>query len=879
MAAATIEAPVATDDAIADVARVLVESGRVVPGLSVDDDGRARSWWWPLPTATQRGLIASIVSDPSPDGQRAAAHQLEQAVDQLVRARLATVPVPRLRGRPSRATVWFRSLTSSDPWLPTTFDVDEALALATAASGWVRSGAVVGGRVRLCLRIHEPEPAPKRRKRSWRVELLAQDRDEPSMVVPLQHVWERRTPFGPSMIQETLTGLGRMARLAPELASALDEAAPTDLTVDDRTVVTLLRVRAVALDEAGIGLLLPAWWTRRPRLGLRARVRSAPKAVTKGGVGLNAIVAFEWEAALGDEPLTAADLKALQQAADAKQSLVRVRGQWVELDPGRIDTLLHSVGTRDTASASQLLRAGLGLDDLDAEQDADVLGVDASDIRWLHLLLEGALHARVEPIATPQGFDGELRPYQERGVGWLSFLGGLGLGACLADDMGLGKTPQLIANVLVDALEAPTLVVCPVSVLGNWERELARFAPDLRVLSHHGTDRHRAHRTSFARRAAKYDVVLTTYSLLARDLEHLGAIEWGRVVFDEAQQIKNPMAAQSKAAQALTATRKVALTGTPVENRLTELWAIMHVLNPGLLGSAGSFRDRFARPIEQEHDKEVASLLRRVTQPFVLRRVKTDRTIISDLPDKIETVDRCPLTREQASLYQAVVDDLLDEADHAEGISRRGKVLAGLLRLKQVCNHPAHFLADGSRLSGRSGKLTRTEELLEEILAEGDKVLCFTQFAAWGERLLPYFEHRFAADALWLHGGVRRKARDEMVQRFSRPEGPQLFLVSLKAGGTGLNLTAASHVIHLDRWWNPAVEDQATDRAYRIGQQRNVQVHKLVTTGTIEERIDEMITAKRNLAESIVGTGEEWLTELSTDELRDLVTLRDTEFV
>jgi SNF2 family DNA or RNA helicase len=505
-----------------------------------------------------------------------------------------------------------------------------------------------------------------------------------------------------------------------------------------------------------------------------------------------------------------------------------------------------------------------------------VVGVDASAVPWLSSLLDDALHATVAPVPTPPAFAGALRPYQERGTGWLTFLGRLGLGACLADDMGLGKTAQLIAALLADPADGPTLVVCPVSVLGNWERELARFAPTLAVLVHHGPDRHGDDET-FGDLAAGHDVVLTTYSLVARDVTALTTVDWGRLVLDEAQQVKNPGTAQTKAVQQVRAARRVALTGTPVENRLGELWSIMHVLNPGLLGSARSFRERFAVPIERDHDDDATELLRRATGPFILRRLKTDRSIISDLPDKIETVDRCPLTREQASLYQAVVDDLLAGADEAEGMSRRGVVLAGLLRLKQVCNHPTHFLADGSALGGRSGKLTRTEELLEEILSEGDKVLCFTQFTAWGDLLLPYLQRRFRTDALWLHGGVRRTERDKMVRRFEDPDGPQLFLISLKAGGTGLNLTAASHVIHLDRWWNPAVEDQATDRAYRIGQRRTVQVHKLVSSGTIEERIDEMITGKRDLAQRVVGTGEEWLTELSTDDLRDLVALRTSE--
>ncbi len=742
----------------------------------------------------------------------------------------------------------------------------------------MRSGAVVGGRVRLCLRVHEPG-----RNGVWRVELLAQDRDEPSLVVPLADVWEGRSPFGAAMVEETLAALGRLARLAPELSGVLDQAAPAELAVEGAAVLRLLRDRMIPLEDAGIGVLLPSWWAHRPRLGLRARARKATgstAAAAPSGLGMDAIVAFSWEGALGDQRLTKRDLDALARAVDAKKALVRLRGQWVEIDPASIDSLLGLIGTSGEATARDLLRTGLGLDQLGAG-DVEVVGVDASGIGWLSALLDGALHATAAPLPTPPTFAGQLRPYQERGAGWLAFLGRLGLGACLADDMGLGKTAQLIATLLADPAEGPTLVVSPVSVLGNWERELARFAPHLRVLVHHGPDRHDGDPAGdgFAARAGAHDVVLTTYSLVGRDLEHLGAVAWGRLVLDEAQQVKNPATTQAKAVQQLEAGRRVALTGTPVENRLSELWSIMHVLNPGLLGSARSFRQRFALPIERDRDAEATELLRRVTGPFVLRRLKTDRSIITDLPDKIETVDRCPLTREQVTLYQAVVDDLLAGADEAEGITRRGLVLAGLLRLKQVCNHPAHLLADGSPLAGRSGKLTRVEELLEEILAEGDKVLCFTQFKAWGELLLPHLQHRFATEALWLHGGVRRAARDDMVARFDEPGGPQLFLISIKAGGTGLNLTAASHVIHLDRWWNPAVEDQATDRAYRIGQRRNVQVHKLVTTGTVEERIDEMITAKRDLAQRVVGTGEDWITGLTTSQLRDLVTLRASDVV
>jgi SNF2 family DNA or RNA helicase len=854
-------------DAFEDVARAMVAAGRVVPGLTVEPDGRSRSWWWPLPAASHRSMIAGLVVDPSVEGQRRAADKLAQAVDATVRGRLAgerRALVPRRGGRPAAADVWARSLVSADPWLPASLDPAKVRALAEAVAAWVRSGAVVEGRVRLCLRVREPQRGDR-----WTVELLAQDRDEPSLVLPLGDVWAGRSPFGPSAVEAVLTSLGRMVRLAPELTAVLDEAAPDTLDLDGASVIRLLRERAGALDDAGIGVLLPSWWSHRPRLGLRARAtkQSSSSSGAAGGVGIYAIVGFSWEAALGKQRLTKADLAALTRAVEAKRSLVRLRGQWVEIDPTRVGALLASVGKSGAAPAGDLLRAGMGLDQLGVDDGIEVVGVDASAVPWLSSLLDDALHATVEPVATPAGFDGELRPYQQRGTGWLAFLGRLGLGACLADDMGLGKTAQLIAALLADPVEGSTLVVCPVSVLGNWERELARFAPSLDVHTHHGSDR-------ASRALVGHDVVLTTYALVARDVAELAAVDWGRLVLDEAQQIKNPGAAQTKAVGQLRARRRIALTGTPVENRLSELWSIMQVLNPGLLGSARTFRERFAMPIERDNDAEATELLRRATGPFVLRRVKTDRSIITDLPDKIETVDRCPLTREQATLYQAVVDDLLAGAEEAEGINRRGLVLAGLLRLKQVCNHPAHFQADGSPLRGRSGKLTRTEELLEEILQEGDKVLGFTQFKAWGELLAPYLQRRFGTEVLWLHGGVRRPARDEMVRRFEDPEGPQLFLISLKAGGTGLNLTAASQVIHLDRWWNPAVEDQATDRAYRIGQRRTVQVHKLVTLGTVEERIDEMITRKRDLAQRVVGTGEAWLTELSTDELRELIALR-----
>ena len=440
--------------------------------------------------------------------------------------------------------------------------------------------------------------------------------------------------------------------------------------------------------------------------------------------------------------------------------------------------------------------------------------------------------------------------------------------------MGLGKGPQTLALLASDvgAATGPTLLVCPMSLVGHWEREAARFTPDLRVYVHHGADRLAGEELTSALSAA--DLVITTYGLAARDQEALSQVQWARVVCDEAQNIKNAATRQARAVRALPAGSRIALTGTPVENRLTDLWSIMEFVGPGLLGPAERFRKRYAVPVERHGDEEAADRLKRITGPFILRRQKTDKTIISDLPDKLEMKVWCNLTPEQASLYQATVTDMLAKIEAAEQeIERRGLVLATMAKLKQVCNHPAHLLGDGSRLDGRSGKLARLEEICDELIAEGDRALCFTQYAEFGRMLQPYLAGRLGCPVLYLHGGTPKKQRDAMVSEFQATTEPSLFLLSLKAGGTGLNLTAANHVIHIDRWWNPAVEDQATDRAFRIGQRKDVQVRKFVCVGTLEERIDSMIEEKKALAERIVGTGENWLTELSTADLRNVISL------
>ena len=540
-------------------------------------------------------------------------------------------------------------------------------------------------------------------------------------------------------------------------------------------------------------------------------------------------------------------------------------------------------------TATEVLRIGLGLD---PPPDAPLPVVDVDAGGWLGALLSPDSDHHLEAVPTPASFTGELRPYQQRGLAWLRFLDRLGLGACLADDMGLGKTAQLLALLAAErdalgdpavptgrnrrraARPRPTLLVCPMSLVGNWQREAGRFTPALIVHVHHGAARETG--AAFTRAARRADLVVTTYALMARDRDLLAKVRWGRIALDEAQNVKNPSSQAARAVRSLPADSRVALTGTPVENRLLELWSLMDFLNPGLLGTEAEFRRRFAIPIERFRDDAAARTLKRLTGPFALRRLKTDKAIIADLPAKFEMKVLTNLTREQASLYQAVVDDMVARVDTAgTGIERMGIISASMIKLKQVCNHPAHLLGDGSRLPGRSGKLARLEEILDEITASGERALCFTQFAEMGHLLQGHLAERLGCDVPFLHGGVPKRGRDEMVARFSDPAGPPVLLLSLKAGGVGLNLTAANHVIHFDRWWNPAVEDQATDRAFRIGQRRNVQVRKFVSVGTLEERIDAMIETKRDLAARIVGTGEAWLHDLSVGQLRDLVALSD----
>jgi SNF2 family DNA or RNA helicase len=561
--------------------------------------------------------------------------------------------------------------------------------------------------------------------------------------------------------------------------------------------------------------------------------------------------------------------------AQLKEPLVQLRGRWVDVRPDQIERALafiqrHQSGHMPLAEALSTALAPTALDGV------PVAAVEAAG--WIEGLLDNIRQgARIEVAQEPEAFVGSLRGYQKKGVAWLATLQQYGLGALLADDMGLGKTATTIALILQRGM-GPTLVICPTSVVGNWRHELARFAPSLKVLVHHGPGRAAGEELSVA--ALQHDVVLSTYSLLHRDEASLGRVRWDGVVFDEAQNVKNASTRAAQAARAIGAHWRVALTGTPVENRLADLWSIFQVINTGYLGSAEAFRREFALPIERASDADAMARLKALTAPFILRRVKTDRNVIADLPDKQEMKVYCSLTREQATLYEAVLQDTMRQIAESEGIQRRGLVLSLLTRLKQVCNHPALLLHDGSALVGRSGKLARLGEMLEEVVASDERALVFTQYAEMGHLLQEFVRTTLDREVLFLHGGTPMAERDRLVAEFQTDaNGPPVFVLSLKAGGTGLNLTRANHVFHFDRWWNPAVENQATDRAFRIGQTRNVQVHKYVCSGTFEETLDDLIERKVALAESIVGTSEAWITEMSTEDLKQLFRLRREDAV
>lgn len=871
----------------------LVASGRALPKLEALSDPWVRGQWvasWvPLEIDLERLVPALTASTPPAvlaaafdlDPSQVVANVLSAFVDQVARTTLQHVgwaPAITDARRPASRAMRLVGRALTAPQGVFAGEVSLVEHLHDIAGSFHRLEQRASGRpvVQVRLRLGVP-PGDQD---TWPLVLEMADADDPAsacLARDIDHSTAQAVALAGDqrwlpMLQRTLDDARqRLAAITPWY----DDWSTGPGTVDTDTAAQVLE-QIDDLTAAGLQLLTPLHLARRtPRSSGTAR----PDADSNGQFGARALV--DWKVVIDGQ---AVDEAVLLRAADAGAGLVNVGGRWVRVGRSEarraLEQLARHRSEHTEMSTLELLRLSAELTaELDAADESDSVesAVSALDGEgWLRELLEGLPDTRLDEGVVPGAFAATLRPYQRRGLGWLQFLHRVGLGGCLADDMGLGKTPTTLAHLA--AIPGPHLVICPLSVVRNWQNECSRFVPFARVMVHHGTGR--AGGEQFVADVAAHDIVLTTYQVAARDIDLVRTVGWGVMVLDEAQAIKNPETRTAKAMRRVPARQRIALTGTPVENRLSELWSILDTVAPGLLGSLGQFRERFSIPIERRGDEAAAVALRQLTAPFLLRRTKADRTLVPDLPDKIEQIAWAPLTREQATMYQAVVDQLLADAQATSGMKRRGLVLAALTRLKQICNHPAQALADGSPLAHRSGKLARFDELVTDLLDAGEQALVFTQFRQMGlllqRHLIERFGHeRFGDEVPFLHGGVSKTGRDRMVETFqSGTSASPLLIVSLKAGGTGLNLTAASRVVHYDRWWNPAVEDQATDRAWRIGQQQAVFVHKLVCQGTVEERVDALITQKRALAEAVVGTsGEQWLSELSTDELRDLVML------
>lgn len=896
---ATRSLPVAGDIAwyrhLVDGVRRFVGAGAVAPTLA-DIAGETVFRWAPLPTSAWRAWSA-VITGGAPGaladngGAAALMDFAAEVVDHECRCRI-DASASRL-GAANPTTPLIAALVGDGAVPPAA----TRPAATSAWAGWGTSAAA--DEASLIFRLHEPDDPdspiddlgpdddidrvrtdPDRLR--WRLEVCRRSIDgHVAPVLPGR--------LDATDLDEVTTELAAAVRAFPELHQADPDRTSLDYLLPTELAERLFTTGAAALADAGFPVLLPRTIAEvRPSLTMRAR------PVVGGGaparmVGLREIREFEWRLALGDGPdaitLGEADLDELSRQ---KGDLVRIRGVWVRAEGARLSRAAAYVKSQRALAGSGAapdMGELLGL----VAGDTDSLPVPVSAVRgldWLDEIAEtGAI--RPQPIPPPELLAASLRPYQQRGLEWLAHLARRGIGGVLADDMGLGKTVQVIALLAHEAHTAdtatrsPTLIVCPMSVVGNWSAELARFAPSMPVAVHHGPDR--AKGAAFAAVHGSAEVVLTTFAIATRDRELLATHPWRHLVVDEAQHVKNVRTAAAKALRSIPADHRIALTGTPVENRLEDLRAVIDLVNPGLLGSASTFRNRFAEPIERDRDPDALARLAVLTRPFILRREKTDPSIITDLPEKTEITVRANLTVEQAALYRAVIDDLMAALrDKQQRALRRRTVLAALTRLKQICNHPAHYLADGTPLVRRgvhrSGKLELLDDIATTLVAEGDQALLFTQFAAFGELLSAWLTELLGTEIPLLHGGLARGDRDRLVDRFQHGDTgtrPPILIATLKAGGTGLNLTAANHVVHVDRWWNPAVEDQATDRAYRIGQRQRVHVRRFVCVGTLEERVDDLIAKKRELSRLTVSAGENWMGDLGNDELFELFRLRE----
>jgi hypothetical protein len=845
----------------------LIARGRLLPSMTAEGSDAWRVgpldpadllWLGELVAAFPPAAHAVAVPGSRPMRVRSPQALVRDFWDAIADALVRTAAAPRAAGSLAFAAAEPTAVGDLAPWLAET-----ASELAAGASLGLRVEATV-----------VPAPAPVEDDDndendetatpalSFRLVPQMRSTADPSLIIDAVDLWDQPghvlARFGTQSETDLLLALRRGTALWPRLGDLLQQARPSHLDLDDDAVAELLGPVAERLAGAGIEVL---WPTSLVGDGLRLRAvpTPTPEALTEAGFGLGALVQFQWQLTLGGAALDPAEIAAL---AEAKRTIVRLRGRWLVLDPALLHKLNSPPRTRMTAveALAAVLAGSVEIDGEAVEVVADgPLAELAERIT--------ALAAAPPLLRKPDGLTAVLRPYQQRGVAWLAGMCDIGLGGCLADDMGLGKTIQVIALHLHrrKAQLGPTLVVCPASLLGTWQREVARFAPDVPVRRFHGGGRHLDD-------VAVDEIVLTTYGVALRDTTELADVGWGLVVADEAQYAKNPLSRTARHLRELTAPARIALTGTPVENRLSDLWSIMDWASPGLLGHLESFTRRIAVPVERHRDPTATARFATMIRPFLLRRKKSDPNIAPELPPKIETDRIVPLTAEQVTLYEAVVRETLAAIARAEGLERAGLVFKLLTVLKQICNHPAQYLKQPGPLPGRSGKLAAFDDLCDVITSEGESMLVFTQYAQMGTLLQQHLDAR-GIRSLFLHGRTPVHRRQQMVDEFQSGRIP-VFLLSLKAGGTGLTLTRATHVLHYDRWWNPAVEDQATDRAYRIGQDRTVQVHRLIAEGTLEDRIAALLDQKRDLADAVIGSGERWITELSNEELADLVSLR-----
>ncbi|WP_078543481.1 DEAD/DEAH box helicase [Litchfieldia alkalitelluris] len=732
--------------------------------------------------------------------------------------------------------------------------------------GWVKDTAPF----QVVLRLVEPDEDGE----PWGIETLLRDKKNEDISYPYGELL-------PVSWKEHLEKVRRDQQTWMNLVPWLHDKNETMISeMSEFQAWNFLTEDSELLLQAGVEIQLPSWWMaiRDAQLAVKAKVKSSSATTRQSFVGLNALIDFDWRFSTNGVDLSEEEFMSL---VDQKRRLVNIRGRWIKLDPAFIKQVqsILSKANKEGLSFRDILEQELLLSDREASDETE------SQSPFAHIEIELSRHLskmvnqlseikEIPQASIPTSFQGELRPYQQQGVDWLLFLRRFGFGACLADDMGLGKTIQMIAyfHAVKEHGSKPSLIICPTSVLGNWQKELEKFGPTLKVHLHYGANRGKGE--DFAASIGDADIVLTSYGLSHLDYEEISAYDWGTICLDEAQNIKNAQTKQSRAIRRLEGAHHIALTGTPMENRLTELWSIFDFINEGYLGSLGQFQKRFVAPIEKDRDTERIQQLQRLIRPFLLRRTKKDEDVALNLPDKQEQKEYCPLTVEQASLYEQLVKDTFEQVEQVAGMQRKGLILKMLSKLKQVCNHPALYLkeAQPNQIQTRSNKMEKLLELVTNIREQDESCLIFTQYIQMGEMIRTVLQKTLGEEVLFLNGSISKTGRDDMIASFQNRK-HQILILSLKAGGTGLNLTEANHVIHFDRWWNPAVENQATDRAYRIGQKRFVHVHKLISTGTLEEKIDEMLEKKQALNDEIIQS-ESWITELSNNDLKSLLSLR-----